>query len=138
MLKKTLICKHNIDLSQYCQLRAFLKTNADGYQSVKSKVFTPADLHKIFVNVVYLGMKVVMIFGVVGACRGIELTNFTTENVKDDGTEIEVFLPTTKNKEKKYYVICDEFAQIIRSYMKLRSPNTTNNRFSYNFATQNA
>jgi len=46
-----------------------------------------------------------MIFGVVGACRGGELTQFTTENVKDDGNEIEVFLPTTKNKEKKYYVI---------------------------------
>ncbi|KAG4070681.1 hypothetical protein HA402_013601 [Bradysia odoriphaga] len=68
-----------------------------------------------------------------GCWRGIELTNFTTENVKDDGTEIEVFLPTTKNKEKKYYVICGEFAQIIRSYMKLRSPNTTSNRFFVQF-----
>lgn len=61
MLKKTLICKHNIDLTKYCQLRAFLKTNADGYHGTKSKVFTPANLYKFFVeapNTVYLGMKV--------------------------------------------------------------------------------
>lgn len=86
-----------------------------------------------FCKYLCLSFQVVMAFGVVGACRGIEITNLTTENVKHDGNEIEVNLPTTKNKEKKYYVISGEFAKIIREYMKLRPPSTTSNRFFIQF-----
>lgn len=62
MLKKTLIVKHNVDLHKYCQLRAFLKTNGDGFQSKKSLVFTPEDVKKFIVDapdVPYLVTKVI-------------------------------------------------------------------------------
>lgn len=62
MLKKTLIVKHNVDLKTYCRLRAFLKTNSDGFQSKKSLVFAPEDLKNFIVdapNLTYLGMKVI-------------------------------------------------------------------------------
>lgn len=61
MLKKTMIVKHNVDLKNYCRLRAFLKTNSDGYQSKQSLVFTPEGLRKFIVDapdISYLAMKV--------------------------------------------------------------------------------
>lgn len=61
MLKKTLLCKHNVDLSKHCRLRAFLKVKSDGYEGKKAKVFEAEQIHKFFVeapNDVYLGMKV--------------------------------------------------------------------------------
>lgn len=61
MLKKTLICKHNVDLKEYCRLRAFLKTNADGFVSKKTLTFTPDEVRKLIVeapDVTYLAMKV--------------------------------------------------------------------------------
>lgn len=61
MLKKTLLCKHNVDLTKHCRLKAFLKMKADGYQGKKANVFEAEDLQKFFVeapNNVYLGMKV--------------------------------------------------------------------------------
>lgn len=62
MLKKTLIVKANVDLKTYCRLRAFLKTNSDGYQTKKSLVFAPEQL-KTFIldapDAMYLAMKVI-------------------------------------------------------------------------------
>jgi len=63
MLKKTVIVKHNVDFKNYCRLRAFLKTNADGHQSKQSLVFTPDEIHKFIVkapNVSYLATKVII------------------------------------------------------------------------------
>lgn len=61
MIKKTLIAKHNVDISKYCLLAAFLKTNGDGYESKKSEVFEPEEIQKFMMeapNIEYLGMKV--------------------------------------------------------------------------------
>lgn len=61
MLKKTLLCNHNVDLVKYCRLRAFLKMKSDGYTPKKANVFEPEDLCKFFTeapNDVFLGMKV--------------------------------------------------------------------------------
>lgn len=61
MLKKTFIVKHNVDLKSYCRLRAFLKTNSDGFQSKKSLVFTPEELNNFILNapnITFLAMKV--------------------------------------------------------------------------------
>ncbi|KAG4075798.1 hypothetical protein HA402_003624 [Bradysia odoriphaga] len=117
MLKKTLLCKHDVDLVKYCRLRAFLKMKSDGYKATKANVFEPEDIQKFFTEapkLVYLGMKVVMIFGLCGGCRGDELTNLTVANVKDDGKEVIVKIPDTKTKVDKLYVVGNDFAKIIR------------------------
>lgn len=61
MLKKTLICKQNVDMKQYCRLRAFLKTNSDGYKPKQTLVFSSEEIRKFIVDapdVSYLAMKV--------------------------------------------------------------------------------
>lgn len=69
--------------------------------------------------------------GVLGVCRGDELTKLTVDNLRDTGTEFILNLPTTKTKTKvkKMHVIQGEFSNIIRQYIKLRPPNVPTDRF---------
>ena len=71
-----------------------------------------------------------LIFGLNRTLRGIELTELTIKNVFDDGKELRVKIPKTqtKTKKKKDYIICDEFANIVREYMKLRPSNAKTDR----------
>ncbi|XP_037033165.1 uncharacterized protein LOC119083979 [Bradysia coprophila] len=133
MLKKTLLCKHNVDLVKHCRLRAFLKMRSDGYEPKKANVFETEHLRKFFLeapNDVYLGMKAVMIFGLCSGSRGCELTNLTLDNVKDDGKEVIVKIPMTKMKTKtaKLYVVGNDFAKIIRQYLDMRPASVTTDR----------
>lgn len=50
MLKKTLILKHNVNIAKYCQLNAWLKKQADGFQSKQSNIFTPEQISKFVVE----------------------------------------------------------------------------------------
>lgn len=73
-----------------------------------------------------------MAFGVLGTCRGVELTNLIVDNVKDTGEEIVVKVPdtkTNKTKKPKIYIINGEFTNIVREYVKLRPKNSSTNRF---------
>lgn len=56
------------------------------------------------------------------------MVNLTVGNVKDDGIEISVYVPTTKTKVPKDYIICGEMAKIIREYIKLRPQNAKTDR----------
>ncbi|KAJ6648049.1 hypothetical protein Bhyg_03274 [Pseudolycoriella hygida] len=108
MLKKTFILKNNVDLSNYKLLVAFLSAQLDGYIPKKSDVFSAKQIQEFMVsapNIRYLGMKAVAAFGVLGACRGDELTHLTTSQVKDDGNEIVVKLPDTKTKTQRMYQV---------------------------------
>lgn len=72
-----------------------------------------------------------MTFGVIGGCRGDELTNMITDYVQDNGKEIIVRIPRdkTKTKEGKLFQIDGYFAEIVRDYFKLRPPNAPTKRF---------
>lgn len=72
--------------------------------------------------------QVILIFGIVGVCRGNELTSLTVGNVKDDGNEISIHIPETKTKVIKEYIIAAEMAKIIRKYTKLRPVNAKTDR----------
>lgn len=62
-------------------------------------------------------------------CRGAELTSLTVANINDDGNEITVYLPWTKTKVTKEYIIGGEMAKIIRNYVKLRPKHAKTDRF---------
>lgn len=49
MLKSTLNIKHEVDISKYCKLIAFLKRKSEGYTGKKSKTFLPEEIKK-FLN----------------------------------------------------------------------------------------
>lgn len=74
-------------------------------------------------------MQAVLGFGIVGVCRGDELTNLKCSYVRDIGEEIVVQIPTTKSKVPKMNVIGGEFTNIIRRYIALRPANATTDRF---------
>lgn len=61
MLKTTINIKHNIDISKFSKLLAFLKRKNDGHKPKKSKVLTGEDVEKFLVEAPddkYLMMKV--------------------------------------------------------------------------------
>lgn len=49
MLRSTIEAHHNIDISQYTKLRAFLKRKSEGYVPKKAKTLTAEEIHQ-FVN----------------------------------------------------------------------------------------
>lgn len=76
MIKSTLQINENVDISKYNKLIAFLKRQNDEYEPKKSKILTMENVKK-FLNEApdedFLLMKVVLIFGINGACRRGEL-----------------------------------------------------------------
>lgn len=61
MLKTTILCKHDIDISKDTKLLTFLKQKSVGFVSKKSTVFTSAEIQKFMVDAPddnYLATKV--------------------------------------------------------------------------------
>lgn len=69
------------------------------------------------------------IFGIIGGCRGDEITRLTTEMVTDKDNELVILIPDSKSKVPILYQVDGEFAKIVREYMKMRPPHATTTRF---------
>ncbi|KAJ6649006.1 hypothetical protein Bhyg_04238 [Pseudolycoriella hygida] len=92
MIKSTISCNHNVNFGNYDRLAAFLSSQKSGFTSKKSNVFTAEEIKTFLMEAPdneYLAVKVVLIFGICGACRGDEIVSLTFNNVKDDGEQIE-------------------------------------------------
>lgn len=50
MVRSTLSVKHNVDISKYQKLRAFLKRQSDGYRAKKSKVLSEEHIQKFILE----------------------------------------------------------------------------------------
>ncbi|KAJ8910923.1 hypothetical protein NQ315_014257 [Exocentrus adspersus] len=77
--------KRNIDVSKFYKLSAFLKRKSEGYKPEKAKVLTLDQIDKFLLEAPdkdFLMIKVVLIFGVAGACRGKKLHQLTISDVK--------------------------------------------------------
>ncbi|RZC31763.1 hypothetical protein BDFB_003522, partial [Asbolus verrucosus] len=86
MLRATLNVNKKIEIKNYPSLIAFIKRKSVGQISKKSSVFTRSEVERFLKeadNNAYLLMKVVLIVGISGACRGGELTFLDVKNVKD-------------------------------------------------------
>ncbi|CAB3231274.1 unnamed protein product [Arctia plantaginis] len=99
---------HDINIKNYSKLSSFLKRQFAGHKSKKSKVFTAQDV-KTFINEapddIYLAVKVVLILGITGACRGIEFTTITIENIEQQGQLLVIKLPNTKTKIDRTFIV---------------------------------
>lgn len=64
MLRAVLNFRHNVDISNYAKLKAFLKRKNVGYQAKKSGVFSKADIDTFLNNapIEYLPQKVILIY----------------------------------------------------------------------------
>ncbi|RVE52965.1 hypothetical protein evm_002442 [Chilo suppressalis] len=112
ILKSTVKAKHGIDIKSYSKLLVFLKRRSDGHVSKKSKVFSADNVTKFpeeAPDCRYLATKVVLIYGINGACRHQELANITTNDVEDHGRILLVQVKNTKNKIPRSFTIQGSF-----------------------------
>lgn len=78
-------------------------------------------------------MQVALIFGISGACRGIELVNITINDVKTDSVLQAINLPNTKTNQERTFVVKGEYLNIVKKYQALRPDNLSTPRFFLNY-----
>lgn len=137
MLKSTIQIKHNINIGSYKKLIAFLKKTSVGYEPKKSKILSKDEVEtflKTAPDDIYLMKKVVLIFGIAGACRCDELTKLQVNNIEDKGSLLIVKIPDTKTNKSRTFIVTNDdgngidYLDIIRKYMKLRPPGLSTGR----------
>ncbi|KAJ8970961.1 hypothetical protein NQ317_014602 [Molorchus minor] len=82
----------------------------------------------------YLVMKVALIAGVAGACRGKELVQLEVNDVRDMGDFFLIAIRNTKNKVDRNFVIKNsensiDIVKIFRKYVALRKIETPHSKF---------
>lgn len=63
MLRSTISVKHNVEISTYTKLKAFLKRKSDGFQPKKSKTLSAEEVRKFIDEApdeIYLATKVIL------------------------------------------------------------------------------
>ncbi|XP_031327417.1 uncharacterized protein LOC116181409 isoform X2 [Photinus pyralis] len=137
MIKALLNLKHGLDISKYMKLRAYLKKQNEGYTPKKSKVFTKEQFEDFLNNAPdeqYLGIKVVLVIGVSGACRCDEMVNMTIDNIEDLGSVIHIKIPDSKTKKpRSFTIIGEKYINLYRKYTSLRPPAMESRRFFLKF-----
>lgn len=78
-------------------------------------------------------LQVVLIFGICGACRSIEFSKITVNDVEKHNQIILVKLRNTKTKIDRQFVIREEFANLVEKYQSLRPENLHTDRYFLNF-----
>lgn len=156
MLKTELSIRKNVDIKKCANLFAMLKRKSEGYKPKKSKILTKKhittflqtadneiylDLKVIFFNILftfstkYLFFKVLLIFGVAGACRRAELTNLLKEDVINEESCFKVLVRDTKTKiDREFFITPGDIEGVdmmdtVKKYAEMRPPNCTHNRF---------
>ncbi|KAJ8974977.1 hypothetical protein NQ317_013485, partial [Molorchus minor] len=131
MLRAVLNFRHNVDISNYAKLKAFLKRKNVGYQAKKSSVFSEADIDTFLNNapIEYLPQKVALIIGISGACRCDELLKMKISDLDILENRIIIVIPVTKTYSSRTFVITkSEWINIIKQYCDLRN-NIDSDRF---------
>lgn len=79
----------------------------------------------------FLLMKVVLLFGLNGACRKMELCNLLTTDVIDAGTMAVITLRGTKTKSNRTFTVSSECKgyNYYKKYVRLRPANIKHDRF---------
>lgn len=115
-----------------------MKSKSKGYQPKKAKTFEQKEVSK-FINEasddIYLLMKMVVVMGVMGACRCDELVNLKTTEIEDKGSILIVNILKTKNYKSRSFVVTDAEGSgfnglaIYRKYAVLRPKSLGEGRF---------
>lgn len=115
-----------------------MKSKSKGYQPKKAKTFDLKDVEK-FLNEAndeaFLLMKVVILMGVLGACRCDELLNLKTTDIEDTGNLLIVKILKTKNYKPRSFVVAGDEGktfnslEIYRKYAALRPSALGEGRF---------
>uniref|UniRef100_A0A6P7EYQ7 Uncharacterized protein DDB_G0271670-like n=1 Tax=Diabrotica virgifera virgifera TaxID=50390 RepID=A0A6P7EYQ7_DIAVI len=122
MIKSMFRINHDVDLEKYGKLRAFLKRKSEGFQAKKSSTLTPEQIRKFIDKApdeIYLLHKVILIIGIMGACRSNELYQVNIQDVKDLQTDLLITIPKSKTKIVRKFTINSTFYNIVKKYIDL-------------------
>ncbi|KAJ8914499.1 hypothetical protein NQ315_002772, partial [Exocentrus adspersus] len=141
MLRSTINLREGIDISKFPSVIPFLKRKGEGYKPKKSLILTREHIDEFLIKAdtkEHLFNKVILIFGVAGACRRQELVTLSTTCVQDCGTHFLVKLEDTKTKAERSIITPGKFEnvntlELVRRYSALRPTRTTHNRFFVNY-----
>ncbi|XP_045460633.1 uncharacterized protein LOC123688170 [Harmonia axyridis] len=134
MIKSLLRSNNNVDISKYFKLITFLKQNGKGYTPKKAAIFTSTQISDFLNNApdeVYLMAKVVVVFGIAGACRICEISQVTLDDIEDSGKLLIVKLKQTKNDVNRRFVVTEEYIKYYRMYIALRPAAAKDRRLFY-------
>ncbi|KAJ3658664.1 hypothetical protein Zmor_010390 [Zophobas morio] len=99
------------EIGKYSKLKAFIKKQGEGYVPKKSRVLTNEQI-EVFLDTApdfkFLMMKIVVIFGVSGACRSHELLQIKTEDIENIKAGLLVKIPDTKTKKPRSFTVMGE------------------------------
>lgn len=118
ILKSTIEVHENIDISKYRKVITFLKRQEHDYIPNKSKVLSMDNVLQFMQDApeyIYLLMKVVIVFGINGACRKCEMCNLLTSDIEDTGKIAVVNLRDTKTKKSRVLLLLRKVIVIIIS-----------------------
>lgn len=136
MVRAQLMAKQNMNIKTYARLQAFLKRNSVGYRPKKAKVFLEEEMQRFYKEAPddkYLAMKIVMLFGLYGACRRDEIHKLTIDDIEDKGTLLIVNIEVNKTDHPRSFVVSGEMGgvnvlNLYRKYISLRKPETPHRR----------
>ncbi|PSN56030.1 hypothetical protein C0J52_21359, partial [Blattella germanica] len=111
-------------ISQYKKLYSLLKRKSVGYNGKKeAKVFSTDEI-KTFTDEApdntHLLIKVVLILGVMGACRRQELHDLKFDDVQYLGSSLLVSIPNSKTDVSRAFTVTGIYYGICKKYMNLR------------------
>src|SRR3978361_2388515 len=139
MLKSTLNVKENVDVRKFPKIVPYLKNKSVGYPGKKSKVLTRKDITKFLEEAddgTYLLMKVVLIFGISGACRREELMKMSLDDIEDLDSVLVLTVPDSKTHSERTFTISNlEYIKMYRKYRAVRPPHATSRRLFLRYAS---
>ncbi|XP_044578608.1 uncharacterized protein LOC123261158 [Cotesia glomerata] len=132
MLKKTLNTNDDIQINNFLNLKSMIKRNAKGHRPKKSFILTWEQIKKFIDEAPdseYLAVKVVLIFGICGCLRCLELTNMKVGDVEDLNGRYLISINDNKNDYPGQFIIGNLFYAKVKTYISKRPSGNFNDRF---------
>ncbi|CAH1366005.1 unnamed protein product [Tenebrio molitor] len=121
-----------IDVRKFPKLVPYLKNKSVGYPGKKSKILTQEDISNFIEEVAHeknLLKKVVLIFGISGACRREELVKLTIDDIENVGSVLIVKISDSKTHSERSFTVSNaKYIEIYRKYTALRPPHASSRR----------
>jgi integrase len=137
MLRKSLTANGHKQALTLPKVEAYLKGNSKGHIAKKAETFSREQIEKYLIEAsdeTHLHYKVIVLFGLFGACRKSELTSMLLEDVSDEGPHLCVAIRASKTGPRNFVVVGSENKGLdaiimFRKYIATRTKNAPSRLF---------